>query len=165
MLAAVSCDNPHEKFLLVQETTPEQLRLGISFDMPMEEHMAYSTAVVCRLDANASSKETVDLTFDVISPNHESYKETVSFPVVSNVRQKNALGSNANVLFKKRGAWLDNQWGWRRGITCDTVPGRWRVIVSTIDATDLQRIRAIGFSYKGERVYTSIFDDEQEQTF
>ena len=165
LLLATACDNPHEKFSLVQDTTPEQLRLGISFDLPMEENMTYSTAVVCRIDADASVKETVDLTFDVISPTHESYRETVAFPVVSNVRQKNVLGRDSNVLFKRRGTWLDNQWGWRRGIECDTVPGRWRVIISTSDATDLERIRAIGFSYKGERVFTSIFEDEQEQTF
>ena len=165
MLLAVSCDNPREQFKLVQETTPEQLRMGISFDMPMEQDMSYSTAVVCRLDGESIGKETVSLTFDVISPNHESYKETVEFPVVSNVRQKNALGSDSNVLFKRRGTWLDNQWGWRRGISCDTIPGRWMVIISTNDATDLERIKAIGFSYKGTRVHTSIFSHEQEQAF
>jgi hypothetical protein len=149
MLAAASCGNPYEQFALVQETQPEDLRLGISFDLPMEAGIYYSTAVVCRIDASDLFKETVDLTFDVISPNHESFKETVAFPVVSNVRQKNALGSDSQVLFKKRCAWLDNQWGWRRNITCDSIPGRWRVIISTKDETDLNRIRAIGFSYKG----------------
>jgi len=149
MLAAASCGNPYEQFALVQETQPEDLRLGISFDLPMEAGIYYSTAVVCRIDASDLFKETVDLTFDVISPNHESFKETVAFPVVSNVRQKNALGSDSQVLFKKRSAWLDNQWGWRRNITCDSIPGRWRVIISTKDETDLNRIRAIGFSYKG----------------
>lgn len=154
-LMVASCDDPHEQFSLVQDTLPEDLSMGISFDMPMEEGIAYSTTVVCRLDATRLYKETVDLTFEVISPSHESYKETVAFPVVSNVRQKNALGSGAQVQFKRRGGALDNQWGWRKNITCDTIPGRWRVLVSAKDEIDQNRIMALGFSYKG--VY-----DEQE---
>lgn len=154
-IVIASCDNPHEQFSLVQDLQPEDLRRGISFDLPMEEGITYSTAVVCRLDATERFKETVDLTFEVISPSHESYKETVAFPLVSNVRQKAALGAGAEVQFKRRGASIDNQWGWRRNITCDTVPGRWMVLVSTKDETDLKRIQALGFSYRGER-------DEQE---
>ena len=155
LMMAVSCDNPYEQFSLVQDTQPEDLRMGISFDLPMEEGITYSTTVVCRLDASRLFKETVDLTFEVISPNHESYKETVAFPVVSNVRQKSALGEGAQVQFKRRGAFLDNQWGWRKGIACDTVPGRWRVLVSAKDEVDQKRITALGFSYKG-------VSDEQE---
>lgn len=151
LLCLSSCDNPRENFSLVQEVSPEDLRSGISFDLNMEEGFTYNTAVVCRIDASTLAKETVDLNFDVISPNHESFKETVSFPVVSNVRQKAALGSDANVLFKRRGANLDNQWGWRRNISCDTLPGRWMVIISSQDQADLDRIGAIGFSYKGYR--------------
>ena len=150
MAAAASCDNPCEEFSLEQNVTPEMLRSGYSFDFTMDTAMVYSTAVVCRLDATCGYKETVDLTFDVISPSFVSYSETVSFPVVSNIRQKNALGPDANVLFKKRGTFLDNQWGWRRNITCDTLPGRWRVIISSKNETDLERIKAIGFSYKGD---------------
>ena len=149
LFAAVACGTPNEQFARVQETQPEDLKMGISFDLPMEKGLVYSTAVVCRLDASELYKEKVDLTFDVISPTFESFKETVSFPVVSNVRQKNALGINSEVLFKRRGGWLDNQWGWRKNISCDTIPGRWRVIISTKNETDLNRIRAIGFSYKG----------------
>lgn len=158
LLASISCDNPREQFSLIQEVSPEDLRMGLSFDMNMEEGYVYTTSVVCRVDADAAVKECVDLNFDVISPAHESFKETVSFPLVSNVRQKAALGSDAGVMFKKRGSNLDNQWGWRRNISCDTVPGRWMVIISVQDPTDLERIRAIGFSYKGQR-------DEQEQAF
>lgn len=161
LLAAAACDNPFEEFSLEQNVTAEQLRAGYSFDFPMDTAMMYSTAVVCRIDASSAVKETVDLCFDVISPNFVSYSETVSFPVVSNVRQQNALGREANVLFKKRGTFLDNQWGWRRGISCDTLPGRWRVIISSKDPVDLERIKAIGFSYKGTRV----FSYEQEQAF
>ena len=149
--AAVSCDNPYEEFKLVQEVSQEELRSGYSFDFPMDTGFVYNTAVVCRIDADASVKGTVDLTFDVIAPNFVSYSESVPFPVVSNYRQQSALGEEANVAFKKRGRWLDNQWGWRRDISCDTLPGRWRVIVSAKDATDLERIKAIGFSYKGRR--------------
>ncbi len=151
LLAAASCDNPRESFSLVQETTPAALQLGLSFDLPMEEDMVYSTSVVCRVDAAVSVKENVDLKFEVISPNHESYSETVSFPLVSNVRQQNALGRASGVLFKKRGAWLDNQWGWRSGIRCDSLPGRWLVIISAKNPVDQERIKAIGFSYKGQR--------------
>lgn len=150
-MMVASCDNPHEQFSLVQDTLPEDLSMGISFDLPMEEGITYSTAVVCRLDATNLYKETVDLTFEVIAPNYESYKETVAFPVVSNVRQKAALGAGSQVQFKRRGASLDNQWGWRRNITCDTVPGRWMVRVTAKDETDQKRIQALGFSYKGER--------------
>jgi len=149
LLSLAGCDNPFEEFALEQNITPEMLRSGYSFDFPMDTAMTYSTAVVCRLDAASGFKETVDLTFDVISPNFVSYSETVSFPVVSNVRQQNALGEEANVRFKRRGTFLDNQWGWRRNISCDTLPGRWRVIISAKDETDLARIKAVGFSYKG----------------
>lgn len=148
-LTAASCDNPFEEFSLEQNVSPELLRGGYSFDFPMDTGMLYSTAVVCRMDAASGFKETVDLTFDVISPTFVSYSETVSFPVVSNVRQKNALGDGANVLFKKRGVFLDNQWGWRSNISCDTLPGRWRVIISAKDDIDLERIKAVGFSYRG----------------
>lgn len=149
LMAAAGCDNPYEEFSLEQNITPEMLRSGYSFDFPMDTAMVYSTAVVCRLDATSGFKETVELTFDVISPNFNSYSETVSFPVVSNVRQQNALGEGSNVRFKKRGTFLDNQWGWRRNISCDSLPGRWRVIISAKDEIDLSRIKAIGFSYKG----------------
>ncbi len=158
LLAAGSCDNPREQFSLIQEVSPEDLRMGLSFDLNMEEGYVYTTSVVCRVDADAAVKECVDLNFDVISPAHESFKESVSFPLVSNVRQKAALGGDAGVMFKKRGSNLDNQWGWRRNVSCDTVPGRWMVIISVQDPTDLERIRAIGFSYKGQR-------DEQKQAF
>ena len=135
----------------MQETTPAELQMGLSFDLPMEEGMAYSTAVVCRVDASAAVKESVELVFDVIAPDHASYSETVEFPLVSNVRQQNALGRASGVLFKKRSIWLDNQWGWRSGISCDSLPGRWRVIISVQDPIDAERIKAIGFSYKGQR--------------
>ena len=158
LLAAASCDNPREEFKLIQEVSEEDLRVGLSFDLNMEEGFTYTTAVVCRIDADAAVKDQVDLNFDVISPDHASYKESVSFPLVTNVRQQVALGSDSKVMFKKRGTHIDNQWGWRRGITCDSIPGRWRVIISVQDPTDLERIRAIGFSYKGER-------DEQKQAF
>ncbi|MBO4557260.1 MAG: hypothetical protein J5693_01470 [Bacteroidales bacterium] len=150
-LAAASCDNPYEKFSLEQEVTPEALQMGYSFDLPMDTCFTYNTAVVCRLDTDAAIKETVDLTFDVISPTHESFKERISFPVITNVRQKNALGGDANIIFKKRGSNLDNQWGWRRGITCDSIPGRWLVRISVDNPVDRERIRAIGFTYKGYR--------------
>lgn len=151
LLAAVSCDNPREQFSLVQDLTPADLQMGLSFDLPMEENMSYSTTVACRVDAAGAVKENVELVFNVISPDHASYSETVSFPLVSNVRQQAALGPGAEVRFKKRGAWLDNQWGWRSGISCDSLPGRWLVIISTKDPIDLERIKAIGFSYKGQR--------------
>ena len=150
-LAAVSCDNPFEEFSLKQEVTPEELRAGYSFDFPMDSGMVYNTSIVCRLDDRYWVKETVDLTFDVITPNFATFTEEVSFPVVTNVRQQSSLGEGANVLFKKRGSNLDNQWGWRRNIECDSLPGRWRVIISCKDDTDLERIKAIGFSYKGYR--------------
>ncbi|MBR5034127.1 MAG: hypothetical protein IKX71_02355 [Bacteroidales bacterium] len=150
-LAAAACDNPFEEFSLRQEVTPEELRAGYSFDFPMDSGMIYNTSVVCRLDDRYWVKEKVDLTFDVITPNFATFTESVSFPVVTNVRQQASLGADANVLFKKRGSNLDNQWGWRRGIECDSLPGRWRVIISCKDATDLERIKAIGFSYKGYR--------------
>ena len=158
LIAAVSCDNPREEFHIVQEVTAEDLRMGLSFDLNMEEGYSYTAAVMCRVDATVSVKDAVDLDFEVISPDHAAYKESVSFPLVSNVRQRAALGDDAGVMFKKRGTNLDNQWGWRRGITCDSIPGRWLVIISVQDATDLERIRAIGFSYKGQR-------DEQKQAF
>ncbi|MBQ3659420.1 MAG: hypothetical protein IJS70_00595 [Bacteroidales bacterium] len=148
---AAGCDNPYEEFSLVQEITPEELRGGYSFDFPMDSGFVYNTAVVCRFDSDYWVKETADITFDVIAPNFETFSETVTFPVVSNVRQKNSLGDGANVLFKRRGSYLDNQWGWRRNIGCDTLPGRWRVIISCKNETDLDRIKAIGFTYKGRR--------------
>ena len=153
-LLTAACDNPFEEFSLEQNVNPEMLRSGYSFDFPMDTAMIYNTAVVCRLDVSDSFKETVDLTFDVISPNFFSYSETVSFPVISNVRQQNALGKEANARFKKRGVFLDNQWGWRRNISCDSLPGRWRVIISSANEEDLARIRAIGFSYKGTRHFS-----------
>ena len=158
LFAVLSCDNPREEFHLVQEVTGEDLRMGLSFDLNMEEGYSYTAAVMCRVDATASVKEDVDIDFEVISPAHASYKESVSFPLVGSARQRATLPEGSQVLFKKRGTSLDNQWGWRRGITCDSIPGRWLVIISVRDSTDLKRIRAIGFSYKGQR-------DEQEQTF
>ena len=149
-LLAAACSNPYEQFSLIQQTQPEQLRCGLSFDFPMDSGYTYSTAVVCRIDASKLYKEKVELSFEVISPNHESFKETVAFPVVRNDRQKAALGARAGVLYKRRGGWLDNQWGWRSNISCDTLPGRWRVIISSQNETDLKRIRAIGFTYKGK---------------
>ena len=158
LLAAVSCDNPREEFHIVQDVSEEDLRMGLSFDLNMEEGFTYTASVVCRVDAEEAFKKDVELNFEVISPDHRSFKEAVSFPLVSNVRQQAALGSDTGVMFKKRGSWLDNQWGWRSGITCDTIPGRWMVIISVPDDTDLKRINAIGFSYKGQR-------NEQKQTF
>lgn len=158
LLLTASCDNPREEFKLIQDLSSEDLRMGLSFDLNMEEGYTYTTAVVCRIDATAAVKDQVDLNFDVISPDHASYKESISFPLVTNVRQQAALGRDSGVMFKKRGTNIDNQWGWRSGISCDSIPGRWRVIISVQDPTDLERIRAIGFSYKGER-------DEQKQAF
>lgn len=156
ILLAASCSNPYEQLSLVLETDKDQLQGGISFDMMLEQGYSYSTAVVCRIDAGMLLKENVELAFEVISPNHESFKETVIFPLVQNERQRAALGSDtAQIQYKRHGGWLDNQWGWRSGITCDTLPGRWRVIISSKNDMDLKRIRAIGFSYKG-------IADEQE---
>lgn len=148
---AAGCDNPYEEFSLVQEVSPEELRSGYSFDFPMDSGFVYNTAVVCRFNSDYWLKEVADLSFEVIAPNFVTFSETVSFPVVSNVRQQSSLGKEANVLFKKRSGFLDNQWGWRRDVCCDTLPGRWRVIISCKNETDLERIKAIGFSYKGYR--------------
>ena len=144
LLLTASCDNPREEFKLIQDLSSEDLRMGLSFDLNMEEGYTYTTAVVCRIDATAAVKDQVDLNFDVISPDHASYKESISFPLVTNVRQQAALGRDSGVMFKKRGTNIDNQWGWRSGISCDSIPGRWRVIISVQDPTDLERIRAIG---------------------
>lgn len=157
LLAAGACDYPYENFSLAQDLTPEELRQGVSFDFPMDSGYTYTAIVACRVDAAASVKQSVELDFNVISPNFNSYTETVSFPLVSNVRQQKAPGEDAEILFKRRGRNLDNQWGWRRGIECDSVPGRWRVIISVKDSTDLGRVKALGFSYKGQK-------NEQEQT-
>ena len=48
LLAAGSCDNPREQFSLIQEVSPEDLRMGLSFDLNMEEGYVYTTSVVCR---------------------------------------------------------------------------------------------------------------------
>ncbi len=157
LLVICACDYPYENFSLAQDLTAEDLRQGVSFDFPMDSGYTYTAIVACRIDATASVKESVELSFNVISPNFSSYSETVAFPVISNVRQKKAAGEEAEILFKRRGRNLDNQWGWRRGIDCDTLPGRWRVIISIKDSTDLGRVKALGFSYKGQK-------NEQEQT-
>ncbi len=157
IVAASACDYPYENFFLAQDLTPEELRQGVSFDFPMDSGYTYTAIVACRIDATASVKESIELNFNVISPNFSSYSESVAFPVVSNVRQKKAAGQEAQVLFKQRGRNLDNQWGWRCGINCDSLPGRWRVIISIKDSTDLGRVKALGFSYKGLK-------NEQEQT-
>ena len=148
---AAACSNQHERLTLVQVNQPSELENGISFDMDIEQGYTYSTAIVCSIDAAQLFKEKVNLSLEVIAPNYDSFKEKVTFPLVQNGSQRAALGGErAAVRFQRHGSLLDNQWGWRRGITCDTLPGRWRVIITADNPTDMNRIRAVGFSYKGE---------------
>ena len=90
---------------------------------------------------NAAPKAVVTALQGVVYAKSSTRSATVS-DVVAGDRLK---------LIKKRGAWLDNQWGWRSGIRCDSLPGRWLVIIYAKNPVDQERIKAIGFSYKGQR--------------
>lgn len=150
-LCAVSCNNPYEDFKILTDLTQEDLAIGVSFDFPMDSLLTYTTAVAARLDISDGSKSALDLRFNIINPSFESFEETVSFPIVTGRDQVGCNPAKLGIRSRRAGQLLDQQWGWRKGISCDTVPGRWRVIIYPADSTDAKIIKALGFTYKGTK--------------
>ncbi|MCF0173437.1 MAG: hypothetical protein HUJ91_06915 [Bacteroidales bacterium] len=150
LVALTGCGSRWEDFEMTTGLQPDDLRMGVDFDFPMEKGVEYATAVACSVDLNKPGGNTVALRFTVISPDYVAYQEEISFPVVQESRQTSDMG-DALVRFKKRGAMADMQWGWRKGVSCDTLPGEWRVLITAATPEDANRITALGFTFKGEQ--------------
>ena len=151
-LGAASCKNPHEDFKIHTELTAEDFAMGLSFDFPMDSLVSYTTAVAARLDAGNCSKSSLSLRFNVINPAFESFEETISFPIIASRSQLGDNPAKHGIRLRRAGQMLDQQWGWRENICCDTMPGRWRVIIYPADTSDAKMVKALGFTYKGKEI-------------
>ena len=135
------CRKPADGFALVSRLAAEADGGRFSFDIDLEdETCTYLTAVAARIATARLDRPELELQMTVTSPAGTTAIERVTFPVAAGdpVRVRRHDGSN-----------LDFLWPWREDIRVSGAEiGRWHVVITVPDATQLRAVEGIGLSYQ-----------------